>query len=227
MKIAISKGIGSAKYIRYAEWVKNLDPSLECVELSMFSRDEALRELDSCGGLILCGGPDVDPNLYNCGARIGECHTDAERDERERLYIDNAMKQNMSILGVCRGMQLLNVYFGGSLIVDIPTDIPKAVIHSDKDPNIDAWHEVLLEKSFGPVFSSRNGLANSAHHQSVDRMADMFRPAARTADGVIEAMVPVDFSLPVFGVQWHPERMSLDNPLSHAVGMYFISKCTH
>ena len=159
-----------------------------------------------CDGLVLQGGADVAPGYYKEQPRAPQWVGDARRDEYELALIDAFCKAGKPILGICRGMQLLNVYFGGSLRQDIEMDLGGGHIHRD---------DVDYEKPLHPItFEQGSTLArtyaqfsapkvNSIHHQCVKTLGAHLVVEARAADGIIEAFRHA--TLPVLGVQWHPE----------------------
>ena len=152
-----------------------------------------------CAGLVLCGGADIDPAIYGAENR-GSVEIDADRDAAELRLLD--FYRDRPILGICRGVQILNAFFGGTLIQDLPTR------DSHTSPDGDLFHRVTalpgsrMERVYGAAFD-----VNSSHHQAVDLPAPGFRVTLRADDGAAEAIEHT--SLPVFGVQWHPERTTL------------------
>jgi len=158
-------------------------------------------------GFVLCGSPsDVDPAHYG-RPRDPEVKTvHPERDETDWRVLDHAFREKKPVLGICFGMQSLNVYRAGTLIQHIPARIPGALEHKDRQTE----HSVALEA--GSRMAEWAGGANavrvnSTHHQSVDAVGSGLRVVARAPDGVIEAVegdFPDHF---VIGVQWHPERI--------------------
>ena len=156
-------------------------------------------------GLLLCGGEDVDPSYFHQENR-GSRDMDLRRDQAEFPLVAAWLAAEKPIFGICRGHQLLNVAFGGSLFQDLG---PVGNLFHRRTPGIpkDKVHPVrTLEGStlaalYGPMFAS-----NSAHHQAVDRLGEGFKATAWSESGVIEAMEHT--SLPILAVQFHPERMS-------------------
>lgn len=155
-----------------------------------------------CDGLLITGGPDVDPALYQqeksplCGK------IDAERDAEEWALLEAFLKAGKPIFGICRGLQVINVYFGGTLHQDIPSKFP--VNHSDG-----AVHPMISEEnSLVYRLFGRESTCNSYHHQSIDRVAEGFWVTGRSGDclDIVEAIE--HRTLPIAAVQYHPERMT-------------------
>lgn len=162
-----------------------------------------LHEAASCQALLLPGGADMDPAFYNA-PNLGSRGVDRALDEIEMGLAKEFAASGRPVLGICRGEQLLNVAFGGDLIQDLPT----AAAHRWEESTGDKQHMAIaapgsfLAGLYGERFS-----VNSAHHQGVGRVAPGFQIAARAEDGVIEALEWAEKR--IYGVQWHPERMTL------------------
>ncbi|MBI3934977.1 MAG: gamma-glutamyl-gamma-aminobutyrate hydrolase family protein [Acidobacteria bacterium] len=165
-------------------------------------------------GIVLTGSAsDVDPELYRQKRRTEVTKVHPERDETDFQVLEQAFRQKKPVLGICYGMQSLNVYLGGSLVQHIPTSVSGAINHDDPA----AHHPILLEP--GSHFSGWLGGAtqvpvNSTHHQAIDKPGLGLRVVAVAPDGIVEA---VESSFPdhfVLAVQWHPERIWKDEPLS-------------
>jgi putative glutamine amidotransferase len=157
-------------------------------------------------GIILTGGEDTAPHLYGEPPLPGLGEIVYERDLAEIKVIRLAAEQDKPILGICRGMQILNVALGGTLYQDIPSQIPGAYQHSQRGSRQYGAHTVTLEPGFvQEALGKTEVLVNTSHHQSVKVPAPGFRVTARSGDGVIEAIESENGRF--IGVQWHPERM--------------------
>jgi gamma-glutamyl-gamma-aminobutyrate hydrolase PuuD len=155
--------------------------------------------LDSVGGIVLSGGTDVDPSLYGAEPHPETSQPDRERDDYETALLSDAIDRDMPVLAICRGMQLMNVARGGTLIQHI-------------ENHRHTVHEAALEAPLPSIFGGGRITVNSRHHQVVDRLGEGLIVTARDpASGVIEGV-----ALPgrrfVVGVQWHPEDMP-DDPV--------------
>lgn len=164
---------------------------------------EKLREAD---GIILPGGVDVNPRLYHEKNTASRFIND-ELDDLEMKTIAYALKHHIPIFGTCRGMQILNVYFGGTMNQDISTgNVHRA--YQEKGRWYDRSHNTLVAKDsfLYKVYGTRFIPVNSAHHQGLKQLGWGFRTVQVSDDDLIEAIE--HDSLPVIGVQWHPERMA-------------------
>jgi putative glutamine amidotransferase len=154
------------------------------------------------------------------------CEIDSVRDTLELNLIEQALERKMPILAVCRGMQILNVYYGGTLITDIPSYKQNNVGHRCENKD-ECFHKLRLTKSKTLEFVKevKNPEVNTNHHQAVDELVEDFTPWAYTEDGIIEAYewrYPENRSF-IIAVQWHPERLSSENPeLSDSLGYNFL-----
>jgi putative glutamine amidotransferase len=159
-------------------------------------------------GLLLSGGADVDPALYGAVAETDLYPPEPARDQLELGFIDVAMADEVPVLGICRGLQLLNVWAGGSLHQHVPDHARYDVPPADRIDELTVEHGTRLHEFYGP-----GHIVNSLHHQTVDRVADGWVVAARSADGTIEALEWPGHD--VVAVQWHPELLpsSATDPL--------------
>ncbi|MCR5734498.1 MAG: gamma-glutamyl-gamma-aminobutyrate hydrolase family protein [Lachnospiraceae bacterium] len=164
---------------------------------------------DSMGiidGIIIPGGGDLNPALYG-EQNHGSVDIDDELDELETAVLDHAVKAHLPVFGICRGFQLINVYFGGSLIQHI--DDHRHHVWIDRDT--DNAHDAVADQGsfiYG-LYGKKTIRVNSAHHQAVKKTGTDLIPVLYSDDGLIEAFV--HSSLPIIGVQFHPERMCLKN----------------
>ncbi len=166
------------------------------------NRAVVARMLASVDVLLLCGGEDVDPARYKTtpSPLLGEVNL--RRDAWEFLLLDEAVKRRLPVIGICRGCQLINVYFGGTLWQDLPSERPGEVQHR-------GTHLHGIRIAADSRLARRLGLdrseVNTLHHQAVRDLAPGFRAVAFAADGVVEAIE--SDALPVVGVQFHPEKL--------------------
>lgn len=175
--------------------------------LPLLNDDAPFQEMiQSVDGVLLAGGGDPAPHLFGEPPLAGLDEVDYERDLAEIAVIKEAVAQGKPIFGICRGMQILNVALGGTLIQDIPRQVPGAYQHNQIGSKAYGCHHVALESGFiRDVVGKSEILVNSSHHQSIKEVAQGFRATASTHDGVIEAIESEDGYH--VGVQWHPERM--------------------
>lgn len=184
--------------------------------------------LDTLDAVLLPGGIDVDPKFYG-EARHEELEkTDAELDALEFRLLDHAAARGLPVLGICRGHQVMNVHFGGSLLQDIPA-------HFDEKPPVGhRYPDREKEKRRHPVQIAEGTLlrellglpemtVNTYHHQAVNRLAAGFVVSARTGDGLVEAMERPGGPFMV-GVQFHPEKMRKDNPQINRLFERFVQE---
>ncbi|MGO0062748.1 gamma-glutamyl-gamma-aminobutyrate hydrolase family protein [Brevibacillus fluminis] len=170
--------------------------------------------VEALDGLIFTGGEDPAPHLYGEQPLPGLGEVDYERDLAELALIRIARELKKPMLGICRGMQIINVALGGTLVQDIPSQIPHALQHGQKGSRLYAAHSVSLAPGFvRDALGKDDVLVNTSHHQSVKEPAPGLRVTAVAPDGVIEAIENDDAT--IVGIQWHPERMWLhdDNML--------------
>ena len=192
--------------------------------LPLTDREEELEEIARrFDGFIFTGGEDLDPTLYGqkkeefCGSIV------PQRDAMEMKLFQLAFELDKPILGICRGIQLMNVALGGTLYQDIPTQAPSEITHRVLGkPLARETHEILVEPNcpFGNL--PLNLMVNSRHHQAIDRLAPGLAVRARAIDGIIEA-VYMPRKPHVRAVQWHPENFR--NELSAVIFGEFVEAC--
>ena len=168
--------------------------------------------IDRVDALVLSGGSDVAPGLYDEEPLHPAWAGDAPRDAYERVLLAAALARGKPVLGVCRGVQLLNAALGGSLYQDIAHQVPGSLVHRDPERYDDNEHTVrLCKKSWlAELYADREILVNSVHHQAIKVIAPGLRACAWAPDGVVEAAC--DPAREVYGVQWHPEWLDPASP---------------
>ena len=156
--------------------------------------------------LFLIGGDDMDPERYgeeNLFPHI--TLVESERDEVEMRAIEEFQRRNAPIFGICRGLQVINVFFGGSLWQDLPLQLGTH-IHKGSERGKDVFHEIFISRE-NPIFEKGKHLrVNSYHHQAVKKIGKELRVFAYAQDGVVEGIIHRE--KPILAVQWHPERLS-------------------
>ena len=183
-----------------------------------------LPEIDlDCAGLILCGGVDVDPSRYG-EALDGATDIDQDRDASEFALARAFIEAGKPVFGICRGSQLLNVYFGGTLHQHMfNTVLHRSGTDIDREHEVEAVPNSVIEQLYGKRF-----VVNSVHHQAVKTLGTDLTVTHRSDDGIIEGFQ--HNSLPIFAVQWHPERLVDQRKRNHCVDggklfRYFIELC--
>jgi len=188
--------------------------------------DEAVPTLlNRIDGLLLTGGGDVDPALYGSSLTKEMYGIDSSRDRFEAALSREAFRRKLPVLAVCRGIQILNVGLGGTLIEDIPTEIGSDYHAKIGDDVFVAHQRVRIEEScnLAALVGTADLAVNSIHHQALRRVAAGIHPVAWANDGVIEAIEADDPDWPLIGVQWHPEYLGEagDDP-SHRLFSAFV-----
>ena len=223
MKIGLSYDYGSPKYRLYAGALMAAadQNGIDVQPIWLAGTDRLLDEtaLQSMDGLVLTGGGDVEPARYGFADPDGLCDIQPGRDDIEWAILRAALERRLPILAICRGMQLLNVFHGGSLVPHLPTTGEHRLTDEHR-------HHVTLEpgSALAMLAGETEGEVTSSHHQAVDRLGNGLIVATRHADGTIEA---IEWQHPMrkpwlAAVQWHPERMGLDEPLSGAIYRGFL-----
>jgi putative glutamine amidotransferase len=163
-------------------------------------------------GLVLTGGEDVDPSLYGQSPHERLGPVNRLRDDTEIALVHAAREAQKPVLAICRGPQLLNVALGGTLIQDIPSCVPGALIHDGDEGRNARTHEIEIEPDsrIAAAVGATRIAVNSLHHQSILEPAPGLRVTARAADGIIEG-VESETDWWAIAVQWHPEEMN-DSP---------------
>jgi putative glutamine amidotransferase len=181
----------------------------------------AERALDAVSGLVLTGGEDVAPWRYGESPHPALGTVNEARDAWELALTTAARSRGLPTLAICRGIQVLNVALGGTLVQDIPTECPSALPHAPKEARSTRVHEVHVTSGsrLSEVLDAERLTVNSAHHQSIARVADGLRVTARAPDGIIEGAEWSGDDWWAVGVQWHPEEL-IETPESWDRGLF-------
>jgi putative glutamine amidotransferase len=194
---------------------------------------DALRALNDAHGLLVTGGVDVDPASYGAPPSPLVTGVEPERDRLETELLRAARERGMPTLCICRGLQIANVAFGGTLIPDIPAALGNraTVRHEQRDANnrtergLIAEHVVRIEPGsrLAAIVGTTELVTGARHHQSVDVCAADLRVVGRTADRIVEALEARFASVFWLAVQWHPESTrALDDGASRAIFRAFV-----
>lgn len=215
------------KFPNYEKWML-AEPNVEVVRLGYHLPN--FEDIKKCNGILLTGGEDVHPQFYNRPELVSYCDDDMDeqRDEFELLVTEYSQKNNLPLLGICRGLQVANVFFGGTLIPDLPSF--GKFNHSKFYEGKDKYHNAVIDKNsqLGEITALEQGEINSAHHQSADRIGRGLVTSAISPDGVVEAIErkKADSGSFLLLVQWHPERMSdQQSPLVKNIKHRFLEHC--
>jgi len=208
MKIGLTYTGNDWKHENYVKWLRGGE-DIEVVRLDAELGN--LSDMQECDGLVLSGGVDIDPELYEGGTAYVKAPVagwQTERDLFEQATLQMAWEQGLPVLGVCRGLQLINISCGGTLVQDLGEagdGVHENVAGVDKQHSVSVLPGTLLRE----VVGVEGGVANSAHHQAIDRLGEGLIVNCRAADGTIEG---IEWGRPLgmpfmLAVQWHPERM--------------------
>jgi putative glutamine amidotransferase len=206
------------------------------VVMTGFANQEVLAEcVRRCDGVLFTGGDDVNPKYYtkklSPALRKTVSIEPGERDLRELLLVEEIFRQRKPMFGVCRGHQIVNVALGGTLVVDIKSQIEGALNHRQMEKKSEIVHEARLtvDSLLAKITGKRHLGVNSTHHQAVARVAKSLRVTAASEDGIVEGLelrVEERHRLPYFmTVQFHPERLAPRHPEHQALFDSFIRAC--
>ncbi len=228
LRIAVSKAVPAKSYRYYKKWLKYGDSTVEILDMYHLGVDSALKILADCDALLLTGGEDIEARRYGLKDTAHWCAApNLRRDSIEFALIAAAYERRMPVMGICRGHQLINAYFGGTLYFDIPKEVGTSVVHRCARADT-CFHTVRIADGslLNRITGVREGLVNSSHHQGVRKPAPEFVSNATSDDGLIESISFAGSQYPfLLGVQWHPERLDYQtNPLSGKIAKYFLKQ---
>lgn len=192
------------------------------------SEDPALWEAccESFDGFVFTGGQDIAPALYG-QEKLPQCDYQAPlRDNQEVSMIRRLRALDKPVLGICRGIQVMNAVLGGTLIQDIPTQCPSPVIHRQEKPYDIPHHQIAVTPGsrLRAILGCTHLSVNSMHHQAVLDAAPGFSVSAVAEDGLVEA-IEYEHARFFLGVQWHPEHMWHDYASARAIWNAFVDAC--
>lgn len=205
---------------KYMESLARAGAKMRWVELS--DPEQAVQDALTCDGLLLPGGGDMDPKFYG-QERIPACgEPNLLRDAAEPLLLRAFLAADKPVLGICRGIQVMNAVLGGDLYQDI-----KPFEHLPHNGHWAKVHTVTVRRGtlLSRILGQDTVLVNSQHHQAVDRVAPGFTLAALSEDGIVEAIEKPDAGF-CLGVQWHPEWLSDADPAMQGLFDAFVNACS-
>lgn len=202
----------------YIDWIS--DDHVTIIDAFMCNNLDSLLLL--ADGIVLTGGEDINPLMYNDSSNLSLCEKmDFRRDTIEKILFDYALENQIPFIGVCRGMQMMNVAHGGTLYGDLPTEIGELVTHRN---NGEVMHDIVVACNNhayttmifpqDPNISFRDTIfsVNSWHHQGLKDIAEGIKVIAKSYDGLPEAIAMDKYIHPfMIAVQFHPERLDKDN----------------
>lgn len=207
-KTAISKS--NSKFHFYTQWLERENVPYEILDWEKNNFEDIRR----CSSLLLTGGADIFPEFYN-DWEDGKNREEyiPERDGFEFRLLDYAFENRIPVLGICRGLQLINCRLNGSLINDIETI--RGTDHKKISQTEDRYHNVKIMQGtlLNEITGKSGGVINSSHHQAIDRLGEGLMINAKSDDGIIEGIEWAEKSGKGFllGIQWHPERLKDKN----------------
>ena len=196
-------------------------------ELQLVAADDAPRtRAKDFDGILFAGGEDVDPEFYDEKKRYGNVHTDRARDEFELALLDEVLAARLPILGICRGIQMINVKFGGTLYQDLKGDATIEQEHKQPGDRTGPTHSVTLTDPESRLAGAFQGSCrvNSLHHQAIKRLGRGLKVTAHSEDGLVEAVEAADDYPLLLAVQWHPEEMAAV-PEQRTILQQFLGQC--
>ena len=184
--------------------------------------------LDHVAGLVLTGGEDVDPTHYGERPHPALGPINRARDETELALFAAARERGLPTLAICRGIQVVNVALGGSLVQDLPAQRTDAAVHELDEERRSRVHGIRVDPAsrLAAILGAQDLGVNSIHHQAIDRLGQSVRISARADDGVIEGIESDDPQWWMVGVQWHPEELvATPEPWDRRLFAAFAAAC--
>jgi len=228
LKIGISCERNNVE-VRYSTWLEYQKIPMRYINLYAIPFDKVLDSLKICDALLLSGGEDIYPGLYGKAFDTSRCGGfNRYRDSLELSLFAKAKVLKMPVLGICRGLQLINVAEGGSLWIDLPKDTKSGELHRIGEED---WsqHAVVLSKgsALRKVIGQDTIVVQSNHHQGIDRLATTLQSLAISSDGLVESVTSSDsISGFLVGVQWHPEWAKRSDEISGKIAKLFLEEAT-
>ena len=197
------------------------------VVLSFCDDADSVKEIaDRFDGFVFTGGDDIAPCYYNQD-KTEQCGEPCQkRDSLEFALFKEVIKTEKPVLGICRGMQFLNVALGGTLYQDLPTQRKSTTSHKQPKPSDALTHGVTVVKGtpLYDIVGTESLMVNTLHHQAVDKLADGLKVCAIAEDGLVEAFYAPEKAF-LMGVQWHPEMLFAHAPNNLKIGKAFVEIC--
>ena len=191
------------------------------------SLEDARAVVARVAGVVLSGGEDVGAARYGSEAHPATQRPHDGRDATELALVEAAREARRPLLAICRGLQLLNVALGGTLVQDLPTERPSHIAHARDDAPTHRVHglSVVPGSRLAAALGATELGVNSLHHQAIDRLAPGLHATAHAPDGVIEGVETTD-AWWVLAAQWHPEELTSDpQPWDRALFEAFAAEC--
>ncbi len=231
MRIAVSVSEKEkAKGVRSAYFQALVAAGAAPEELELVTAADARRlRNENLDGILFAGGEDVDPELYGEEKKYANVEVNKNRDQFEMSLLDRALDRRLPIFGICRGSQMINVKFGGTLYQDLTSDATVDFDHQQADTGkarTERIHSVTVSEPESLLAGAVAGSChvNSLHHQAIKRLGRGLKVTAHSEDGLVEAVEAADDYPFLLGVQWHPEEIASE-PEQRRIFQQFVVKC--
>ena len=207
----------------YLEGIKAAGGLPVVLPLEMSELD-ANQMAETCNGFLFTGGQDVSPELYGMKDATGTIVASPERDKLESLLLSKALQADKVVLGICRGLQFINVFLGGTLWQDLPSQHSSEIVHRQGKPYDVPTHQVTLSGDLQALLRKNILEVNTLHHQAIKDLGSGLMPMAVAPDGIIEA-AQMSGKRFVWAVQWHPEYLFRRDSDSLSIFSCFVEHC--